>query len=116
MVNRMETLGAKVPEDLSERIEEYRATHGLNTSQTIRQLVRIGLEAEENPHTITLPLVLLWFGTLAIATQYASASGLFGPAGIVTAAAGIALLNDDIRDWFNNLHARFTNRDEMNGG
>lgn len=110
MVNRMETLGAKVPEDLSERIENYRNTHGLNTSQAIRQLVRIGLEAEENPHTITLPLLLIWFGTVAMAAQYASATGLFGPTGIAVAAAGTALLNEDIHNQFNNLYAWFTGR------
>jgi len=47
MVNRMETLAAKVPPDLSDRIEEYRERHGLNKSQAIRRLIEDGFESDE---------------------------------------------------------------------
>jgi len=43
----METLSAKVPPDLKERIEEHRDEHGLNQSQAIRRLIEDGFESAE---------------------------------------------------------------------
>lgn len=112
MVNGMEMLGAKVPDDLSERIEEYREDHGMNTSQAVRQLIRAGLDREDNPNTISLPLALLWFGTVAVATQYASASGIVGPLGVACTVLGAALLNSRLRQTVNDARARFTGRQD----
>jgi len=42
----METVSAKVPDDLAEEIEDYRERYGLNRSQAVRRLVEDGLEAD----------------------------------------------------------------------
>lgn len=114
MVNRMKTIGSKVPEALSERIEEYEDEHDLNTSQAVRQLVRAGLEAENTAHTVSLPVLLLWAGSLFLTAAYADAGGLIGPAGAVALLAGIALLNETIVNAVSHARAQLTSENDEN--
>jgi hypothetical protein len=46
-----ETIGAKIPEELAERIDEYKGEDE-STSAAVRRLLRRGLEAEEDPRKI----------------------------------------------------------------
>jgi dipeptide/tripeptide permease len=51
-------------------------------------------------------MVLIWFGTFAVASQYTSASGLLGPMGIVAIIVGGGLLNKRIRDRLEEIYER----------
>jgi hypothetical protein len=104
------TISAKVSPELVERLEEAKDDNE-SRSAAIARYIRAGLDAEQNPHTVTLPLVLLWFGSVSVATQYASASGIVGPAGIGFIIAGLALQNEDIARRVDAVHDRLTDRD-----
>jgi hypothetical protein len=90
------TISTKVPEELAERIEEAKE-EGENTSACVRRLIRAGLTATDNP-TGPVPVVLMWGGSVAIATQYASATGLIGPLGIAAMLAGYLLTYESVND------------------
>ena len=72
MVNRMETVAAKLPPDLIEQIEDYREEHGLNRSQAIRRLVEDGLDHEEQPQgiVVTKPAALSLIGWFLITMDW----------------------------------------------
>lgn len=106
------TISAKVSEELAERIDAAK-DEGESRSAAIARLLRAGLDAEQSQHSITLPVLLLWFGTIAISAQYATASGLLGPAGLISAAVGIALMNERISDYVNAVRARFTSGEDV---
>ncbi|WP_156037911.1 hypothetical protein [Haloferax prahovense] len=90
------TISAKVSEDLAQRIEDARED-GETRSHAIGRLLRTGLEADPSTTSISLPIVLLWSGTLFLASAYADASGLIGPAGAVLTLGGVLLSHDDAR-------------------
>ena len=68
----METLSTKVPNDLSEQIEEYREEHDLNRSQAIRRLLEDGLDHEEQPQgiVVTKPAAVSLIGWFLIAVDW----------------------------------------------
>lgn len=72
MVNRMETVAAKLPPDLAEQVEEYREEHGLNKSQAFRRLVEDGLEHEDQPQgiVVTKPAAVSLIGWFLIAVDW----------------------------------------------
>ena len=69
MVYRMETLSAKVPPDVKERIDAYAEARGLNQSQAIRRLVTDGLDADDRPNgmVVTKPAAVTLVGWYMIA-------------------------------------------------
>ena len=94
----METLSTKVPNDLSEEIEQYREEYDLNRSQAIRRLLEDGLEHEEQPQgiVITKPAAVALIGWFLIAVDWITVApnqpvGWLGVALLVTAGvyAGI---------------------------
>lgn len=108
MVYCMETVSSKVPPDLKERIETYQEEHGLNRSQAVRRLIEEGIDSHENPHTITLPTMLVWVGSVLLATAYITVeSGPVGPLGAAMALGGFVLASDRIK----RLTRWFLNRD-----
>jgi hypothetical protein len=93
----MRPISSRVTDDDLERIEAARQG-GEKRSATIRRLIRAGLDAENQNITLSLPVVLVWAGTVAISAQYANATGLLGPAGIVAVAIGFLLTLDTVTD------------------
>lgn len=98
MVNRMETVAAKLPPDLAEQVEEYREEHGLNKSQAFRRLVEDGLEHEEQPQgiVVTKPAALALIGWFLIAADWITVApgqpvGWLGVASFVIAAVYVGL-------------------------
>lgn len=89
------TISAKVSEDLAQRIEDERED-GETRSHAIGRLIRTGLEANPTDTSLTLPIVLLWTGTLFLTAAYTDATGIIGPAGAVLTIAGLALTRDDV--------------------
>lgn len=93
MVNRMETVAAKLPPDLVEQVEEYREEHGLNKSQAIRRLVEDGLEQEDQSREIILtkPAAVALIGWFLVAVDWVTVTpgqpvGWLGVALLATAA------------------------------
>jgi len=43
----METVSARLPEDLADQLEEYRNAHAISESEAIRRLLADGLENDE---------------------------------------------------------------------
>lgn len=77
------TIGADVPEELRDRIDEYRDDNE-SRSAAVERLVRTGLEAEatdQNPVSIYLLLIV---GSLALGTaiEPVAQSGVFVAAGV----------------------------------
>lgn len=102
----MRPISSRVTDEDLERIEAARQG-GEKRSATIRRLIRAGLDAEDDSISLSLPLALMWAGSVAVASQYANASGLLGPAGIAGVLIGFILTLDavsdrlsDVRDWF----------------
>jgi hypothetical protein len=94
------TISAKVNDELLERIEEAREGEPPDQesrSATIERLIRDGLNTSDT-RTDPLPVVLMWGGSVAIATQYASATGLIGPLGIAAMLAGYLLTYESVND------------------
>lgn len=102
------TVSAKVEKPLAERVDDYAGEHEMKRSAAIRDLLHSGLDVEQNPHTISTPILLLWLGSLFAATQYASASGLIGPLGILLLASGLLTTRDDVKDRIEAARARYT--------
>jgi hypothetical protein len=63
------TIGADVSDDFKERIDEYRETDE-SRSACVRRLIRTGIDAKENRHTITPPMMVAWAGSLFLAALY----------------------------------------------
>ena len=101
------TISAKVSDDLLERIEEAQE-EGESRSATVRRLVRTSLDEQDSPHRITLPVVLMWAGSVAVAAQYASASGAIGPAGLAALALGFLLTYDTVNERLTSVYDQFT--------
>ncbi|RLM53145.1 hypothetical protein DVK02_15075 [Halobellus sp. Atlit-31R] len=90
------TISTKVPEQLDEQIEAA-GEEGESKSATVRRLIRAGLRSgEKSPHAVSLPILLMWFGSVAASAQYATASGALGPAGLVALLLGILLTRESI--------------------
>ena len=43
----METLSARVPDDVAEQVEQYAAERGISTSEAVRRLLVDGLEQDD---------------------------------------------------------------------
>jgi len=99
----METLSAKVPEDLIQRIENYQNEYDLNRSQATRRLIEEGFEADrlrddleerrerdERTITFTKPTVAALLGWVLIVADWVTVPtapvGLIGVAIIISAA------------------------------
>lgn len=103
----METLSAKVPEDLIQRIEKYQNEYDLNRSQATRRLIEEGFEADrlradlekrrerdERTITFTKPAVAALLGWVLIVADWVTVPtapvGLIGVA-IIVAAVGYSI-------------------------
>jgi hypothetical protein len=109
MSDGMTTLSVKVPDGLAEDIEEEREENEPR-SGAIRRLLRKGLEPERQ--TITLPILLMWFGSFGIAAQYLTADGALGPAGLLAFLIGLALTRPSVRERYRAARARFTDSED----
>lgn len=102
------TISMKVPEELADRIEDARED-GESTSACLRRVTREGLDARErNPHAVTLPILLFWFGSVAVASQYVDATGAVGPAGFAMIVVGFYLYSGDRHERVSAAIARYT--------
>ena len=83
--------------NLEERIEDYQESEGFtNKSDAVRDLIETGLDRHEQPTAVvTLPLLLLWFGTLLIMIAAEPGPGtnpdLLIGTGVVVCLAGVAI-------------------------
>lgn len=80
------TIGADVSDDFKERIDEYRETDE-SRSACVRRLIRAGIDAKENRHTITPPMMAAWVGSLFITTAFVPEPGF----GNILAILGLVL-------------------------
>lgn len=102
------TISAKVSDELLERIDQAREGEPPDResrSAAIKRLIRTGLEAEDrDPHTVTLPIVIMWLGTIAMAAQYVDTAGLLGPIGGAAFVLGFILTRESayqkVQDFF----------------
>jgi hypothetical protein len=82
------TIGADVPEELRDRVDEYR-DDGESRSAAVERLIRAGLEAEGAEPTVPARTLLFVFGalTLGIAMEpVASSESLIAVAGVTIIA------------------------------
>lgn len=100
------TISTKVPEELAERIEEAQE-EGESTSATVRRLIRAGLAAPDSASN-TVPLVLMWCGSVAVAAQYASATDPLGPLGVAAIVAGYLLTYESVNTRVRQVFGRST--------
>lgn len=106
----METIAAKVPKDMAEEIEEYRAEHDLNTSQAMRRLVEDGIDAQEPDRTIPASYVLLLTGAVLFTAEYVTATGHAGEMGIAMIALAFLIESERIQQHVQTLRAWYTER------
>lgn len=96
-VYRMKTLSTKVHPGTEEAIEEYRTEHGISRSAAIRRLITTGLEAEEQPRdTISMPLMIIWIGSLLATATYVTGTSWAGIVGVGMMVIGFALTRDRV--------------------
>lgn len=109
------TISTKVPEELAERIADEQE-EGESRSATVRRLIRDGLDAEEpDPHTVSFPILLMWFGSLAIAAQYVEATGALGLVGLFALLTGALLTRETLVGRVKAVTSRYTDSDEDTG-
>lgn len=81
----METVSAKVPDDVQEKIEDYREGRGLTRSHAIRRLINAGYEAEQRGDGIHLnyPAAVMLLGWWLVSIAFVEAqTDAIGPLGI----------------------------------
>lgn len=103
-------MAAKVPRDMADDIEEYRAEHDLNTSQAMRRLVEDGLEAQEPDRSVPLSHVMMVSGAFLLGAAYVTATGYAGEMGIAMVVLAFLLESARVRQYVQVLRARFTRR------
>ena len=87
----METAGAKFPQPILDRIDEYADERDINRSEAIRQLVKSGIAAEEGDgFKQPFSIYMAWLGTLAAAAGLLDASEIVGIGGAVLFALAVA--------------------------
>ena len=77
-------------------LEEWRTENQLKRSEAVRRLIRTGLEAEKNPHTVSGAFILIWIGSILVSAQYANATGSAGPLGVGAIVVGFLLTREQI--------------------
>lgn len=100
-------MAAKVPPEMAEKIEEYRAERGLNTSQAMREVMEEGFDSMEEGNKVTLPITLMWIGSVVLATttfdiEVLVTSGAF--LGGLLMAVGFALSRPEFGGFLERLH------------
>lgn len=110
MQSNKKTVSAKVDPDTVDEIDQFCEEHNIRKSEGIRRLIRTGLE--DSPNAFSLPVFLLWVGSVAFFTTYADASGIIGPAGAGAIVVGAVLLHSDIMERVSDARARYTSENE----
>ena len=76
-------ISTDVPDDLKDRIEAEQE-EGESRSAAVRRLIRSGLKSEsETGHTVPLPIVIAWFGSLIAAAGLLDSTPTMGMGGLV---------------------------------
>jgi hypothetical protein len=84
------TVSTRVADQTYQRIEDYADAHGMTRSEAVRHLLRDGLDAGRVPGAhASYGALLAVLGLIFASAQYADASGLVGPIGVVAVVAGV---------------------------
>lgn len=90
-----EVISFRADPKTKKEIEEYQEKEQLRQSEAIRTLIREGLD-ESPDNTISYQVLLLWIGSLFLATQLTSTSTIVPITGIGLVALSLILFRKDL--------------------